>query len=116
MKIEHLTGANALVQGDAHVFDVDVDTPDGSDKDLTGGSVDAVIADDRGGTVRVSKDTGGDGIVWTDRAAGQFEVHLDTGDTKDLLGTYWLEVEVTDSDGNQSTVLAGDIEFARSTT
>lgn len=115
MQVKQLTGANALTQGDSIVLEMNVDKADGTNKDLTGGFVQFAIADTRGGTVRVSKNSGGDGIVWTDKSAGKFDIFVRGDDTTDLLGTYWMEVEVEDGDGDKSTVLAGHIEFERST-
>jgi len=115
MNYEKLTGLNALVEGDSPTIAVDATDTDGDDIDLTGGDVTAVIADDRGGTARVTKTTGGGGITWTNRSAGDFDVHLEPSDTSGLIGTYWLEATVTTDGGDEYTVLGAWIEFIRST-
>ena len=115
MNYEKLTGANALVEGDTATFGVDAEDQGGNDIDLAGGDAKAVIADDRGGAVQVTKTTGGGGITWTDRSAGGFDIQLESDDTDGLVGTYWLEVSVTTSSGDEYTVLGTWIEFVRST-
>jgi hypothetical protein len=115
MKYEKLTGVNALIEGDSTTIGVDAEDTRGDDIDLADGDVKAVIADDRGDAARVTKTTAGGGITWTDRSAGNFDIHLESNDTDGLIGTYWLEVSVTKSGGDEYTVLGTWIEFIRST-
>jgi len=115
MNYEQLTGVNALVEGDSVTMGVDAEDTGLDEVNLTGGDAKAVIADDRGGTVRVTKTTGGGGVTWTNRSAGNFDIHLEPSDTGGLIGTYWLEVSVTTSGGDEYTVLGTWVEFIRST-
>lgn len=49
------------------------------------------------------------GIVITDAAAGIFTIRLESCDTKDLVGAFYHEAELTDTIGNVSTIMTGTI-------
>lgn len=49
------------------------------------------------------------GIVITDAVAGIFTLRLECSDTKDLVGAFYHEAELTDAIGNVSTIMTGTI-------
>lgn len=98
---------------DGGVRDVD----NGGTKDLTGATVEWVLADRPGGPAVVEKDNAGTGGVQiTDAAGGVFDVSLDPADTDDLSGEYYHEAEVTDGSGDTETVWTGWIDIQQDTT
>ena len=61
----------------------------------------------------VAKDTV-DGITVTDPNGGRFTISLLPSETRSLSGTYYHEAEITDANGNVSTIFTGTITINRS--
>jgi hypothetical protein len=53
----------------------------------------------------------GTGITVTDPGAGEFTVLLDSGDSLDLIGDFYHEVEIIDSGDRVSTPHTGILRF-----
>ena len=90
-----------IYSGDSHYITVTVTDVDGAAKNLVGATVKYQAGQ------AITKASGGHGIAITDPAAGQFVITLEPDDTKDLVGIFAHEAEVTDSSDDVSTVLVG---------
>jgi hypothetical protein len=100
--------------GDSLTLGVTTKTPSGEVVDLTNSDIAWVLAESVSASPAVSKDTAGGGIVVTDALNGEFEIKIDPSDTESLSGTYYHEAELTDSAGNESTILVGDFVIKES--
>lgn len=77
---------------------------------LTGAAVVWKLMDNGpGGTVRITKQSGGSGITLTTTTATNdtINITLDPADTASLAGQYYHECQVTDSVADVSTVFTG---------
>lgn len=84
----------------------DGDNP-GNPKDLTGASIDWVLAKQQGKAPLITKSIGS-GVTITDAANGKGTVSIQQADTENLKGdTYWHELQVTVG-GKRSTSMYGD--------
>lgn len=89
---------------------------DGNVVGITGATITYVLADDRNGTIRITKDNDGEGgVAITDAANGKFEITLDPADTQDLTsGEYYAECEI-DDDTNEAVGFFGWVTVQAST-
>jgi hypothetical protein len=102
-----------MYRGDTAILTVTVTDSDNGDaaKNITGATVRYVAV--RRGTAYITK-TVGSGIVLTTPASGILTITLDPADTDDLTpGEYEHEVEITDGDGNVSTVTVGTLTIRK---
>lgn len=78
-------------------------------KDLTGATITWGLAKRQGKAPFLTK-TIGSGITVTDAVNGELEVAIDPADTADVKGgSYYHELEITDSIGNIATAAYGDV-------
>lgn len=91
-----------LFAGKAKTIIVTVTDDDGNAVDLTGGTAAMYVARTLYDAPVISANA-----VLTDPPAGVLSVELDDTDTDDLIGTYYYEVEFTDSLGNEEVVTFG---------
>lgn len=94
-----------FVQGDTQIFVVSVVDGDGVAVDLTNAAIEYRIGN---GDTTLTK-TPADDITVTDAVGGAFEVLLTATETADLERGYRHAVEITDSNGDVSTVLTGSV-------
>jgi len=95
--------------GDTLVLSVTVKNKrTGDTVSLIGSDIEWVLAESPASVNEVVK-TVGDGITVTDAQYGEFEVEIVPTDTESLAGDYYHEAEITDADGDVSTVFAGGI-------
>jgi hypothetical protein len=64
-------------------------------------------------TVRLLTKTVGAGLTVTNAAGGLFEARLLPADTAGMDGEYYQEVQITDVDGNVSTIYAGAVRITK---
>lgn len=105
MAIDH-----TMVQGDTVALDFAIVDNAGDAVDLTGASIKWHMARSVYSEPDVEKALS-DGIAFVDDGEGTFTVTLDSADTEDLVGTFYHEVEITDSNGNISTPHTGSISI-----
>lgn len=104
-----------MYAGDTKDIVVTVKTASGAVVDLSSASVKWALKRHTHGPHDVFKKTGGGGITITDVLGGVFTVRLNSIDTKDLhQGRYYHEAEVTDMQGNVSTVMTGTVTLEHS--
>lgn len=101
-----------MYSGDTKQLLVAVTTPTGTPVDLTGSIIKYMAV--RGTAPVIQKSTTSGNIIITDAVKGKYTVKLDPADTRDLLGKYPHESEVTDALGNVSTVLKGTLKVLQS--
>lgn len=94
-----------FVQGDTQYFDVSVVDGDDESVDLTDASIEYQLTND---DITITK-TVGDGITVTDAVAGECEIVLAPSDTSTLSRLCSHSIEITDSNGDVSTVLDGTV-------
>jgi hypothetical protein len=99
-------------EGDTLHLDVTCYTDDrnSTPKDLSGASIEWTLRPLPAFAPELTK-TLENGIVDVDLGAGEFRVEIDDGETQGLSGEYYHKVVVTDSDGNQTTILTGWIDI-----
>lgn len=95
----------SFVQGDTQFFDVSVVDENGDAVDLTDSSIEYQLTNDDT-TLTKTRD---DDVTVTDAVNGEFEVALLPADTSTLSRSYKHSVEVTDADGDVSTILSGTV-------
>ena len=108
-------------EGDALFLRVTVADENGVIVDLTGADAEWLLKEDLkdpDAEAAVTKETPeADGIEITDETAGELTVHIETGDTDDLVDwenepetevEYVHRLRITDDDGNRSTVFDGE--------
>src|SRR5262245_36965642 len=93
-----------LRAGDTIELNVEVTTQNGDPQDLTGASLAWKAARSPTSPVLISKSTDS-GITYTDQTHGKFKIALAPIDTAALVGDLHHEIEITDFQGNKSTVL-----------
>lgn len=103
-----------LTAGDTVQINFTVKDRNGDVKDITAISARWALADDRGGSKVLEKSTT-DGIQVTDAANGELQIELLPSETDGFSGSYYHELEITDSDGRVSTVATGTLWFSAST-
>jgi len=101
-----------LFSGDTKLINITVLDQDSVVVDLTGASVDFIIAKYPGHTALITK-TIGSGVVLTDAANGIMDVTLLPADTESLQGAYNFQCKVTDLSGRESTVLHGTVTILK---
>jgi hypothetical protein len=95
--------------GDTRRLLVDVVDEDDNAVDISGADIEYVIAD-RDDNIVITKDLQ-DGIAVTDAANGQFRIDIEPSDTADLQGDHLHECEITDQNGEVTTVFTGGVEI-----
>lgn len=93
------------IEGDRLQLTVDVDTPDGSAKDLSGVPVEFAILDDYGEPEELSETSSGVTVTKPSPTNGEIKVTLDADVTDGLAGAWVYEVRVDDA----VTVTRGDL-------
>jgi hypothetical protein len=79
-------------------------------KDLRQASAEWILAEDEGYTPIVTKTSqSGGGIQFTNARNGELTVTIEPSDTESISGTKYHELEITDAQGDVSTVASGDI-------
>lgn len=104
-------------QGDTLTIDADIVDEDGTALDLTGyQAIRWVLAEQYGGgDPLVEKTAAGGGITVVSAPNGEVRVAVEPADTDAVSpGQYRHELEVTDDNGDVSTVLVGTVEILRS--
>lgn len=99
--------------GDSLEITISVDDANGNNKDLSGASVSWVVAEKPGGSAVIDGSTTDVSVSVTDAAAGEVTVTVGNGVTDDLVGSYYHELEVTDSAGDVDTVMRGRFDVER---
>jgi hypothetical protein len=79
--------------------------------DLTGATIKWALKKSVSSTVANVSKTTSDGISISDAAGGVFTIALAPADTVNLKNDYYHEAEVTDQQGNVSTVMTGRISI-----
>ncbi len=100
-------------QGEDKILEVTVKDESDVVVNLTGATIKWVLAPTVDGTVSITKETGGSGIVITDATNGVFQVTINAADTASLEGTFYHEAEVTSSASKVSKVLIGKVIIRR---
>lgn len=99
--------------GDSLEITITVDDADGNDKDLSGASVSWALAEKPGGAAVLDGSSTGVTVSVTNAATGEVTVTIAGGTTDDLVGSYYHELEVTDSAGDVDTVARGRFDVER---
>jgi hypothetical protein len=81
--------------------------------DLSGATLSWALAKNVGDTALVTKTTANSGVVTVTAASGICRVDIVPADTSGIFGRHWHELEVTDSSGNVSTVIVGQLNIVR---
>jgi len=113
MALRRLLDTNfAMVSGDSK--DIVVSVLDELDQvvPITGASAVFILSKTEFSAALVTKTTGG-GIVITDGPAGVLTVSLDPADTEALVGTHYMEIELTDASLRVSTIVTGHIDIRK---
>jgi hypothetical protein len=97
----------ALSVGDDQLLQIAVTNPDGSPKDLTGGSVSWCFAVGPGNIALVTK-APGTGLTITNASGGLFQVALAAADTHGRSpGKYHHEARLTDASADHQVIMTG---------
>lgn len=99
----------SMYSGDTKVLIIPVTKPDNSGVDLSGASVKWVAQGEDGTTNVISKQTP---VIITN--GNEIQIKLLPIDTRDLVGMYYHECEITDQSGNVSTIFTGYITVIKS--
>jgi hypothetical protein len=84
---------------------------DGNVIDLRNTDIEWALAESIDPSTIVLTKTVGNGIDFIDAQNGQFKVTIDPSDTADLSGRYQHEIEITDTQGDVTTVLTGRFQI-----
>jgi hypothetical protein len=104
----------SMTAGDSKNVVITVSNDEGIALNLTGASVKWALKKRVTSTENELYKTNTDGITITDAANGVITIKLVPVDTTTLNGTYHHECEVTDANGNVSTVTVGSASISRS--
>lgn len=101
------TSVEPYYEGDSLELVISVDE-DGSDKDLTGASVEWAMSRDPSSAEEISESTTGVSASVTDAATGEITVTIAQGITDGKTGRWHHETRVTDSSGDKAVVTRGE--------
>jgi hypothetical protein len=102
-----------MVSGDAVVLEITIiDSTTEEAVNLAGCTATFVVARANSRRLLLTKTTSDD-ISITDATAGRIDVSLNSDDTDSKAGSYSYELQITDSAGNRSTPLYGNLEIVR---
>lgn len=100
-----------MFSGDTKLVIIPVTKPDKSAADLNGASAKWILQDEDGVTNVLSKQSPETIAIVN---SNEIQIKLLPNDTKDLIGTFYHECEITDQAGNVSTVSTGFITIVKS--
>jgi hypothetical protein len=100
-----------IYAGDHETISITITDPQGNAIDLTGFNVTWGIAQSEWADPVVEKSTDGGGVELVDAANGKIEVTIVPGDTEELGGTYYQEVELSDIDSEITTAVPAELEI-----
>lgn len=100
-----------IVSGDTVRLPVSVMDDSGNALNIAGASIEWVLAKHAGADPVITKSTADGSVALTDAEGGEFQVTVAPEDTADYAGTWYHEIELTDTDGNVSTILSGTFEI-----
>lgn len=98
-----LTRIDDWPAGDYRKLTFDVDLEDGSNKDISGGTIEWELVDPDEDTVVLSLADGSVSLTDQDLTSGTFAVEVGTGATAGLDGRYREELQITDGVGRRLT-------------
>jgi hypothetical protein len=99
-----------MIAGNTKSLTVTVTTSAGAIVNLTGASIRWVLRYTSGS---IMKSTTDENIFVATPSSGVFQIVIDAGDTVGLSGNYAHEAEITDSNGNVSTIFTGIATIVR---